>query len=65
MPMQPQKPPRGQAMELAKAIARTIDRENRKRKGRISVKSVLRALEWSRYTVTEAVVKVTGGSIAV
>lgn len=58
--MQPQKPPRGAAMMLAHKLAKVIDRENKARKGRLTVTAVLRALEWTRYSVTEAVVKVTG-----
>lgn len=52
---QEQERPRGNAMLLSMAIARTIDRTGRKR--RVTVAQVLRALEWTRYSVTEAAVK--------
>lgn len=59
MPMQPQKPPTGRAMTLSLALARTVERENKKAGGRITVHHVLRALEWTRYTVTEAAIRAT------
>jgi hypothetical protein len=64
MPMQPQKPPTGRAMSLALALARTVERENKKTGGRLTVNHVLRALEWTRYSVTEAAIKVSGDAPA-
>lgn len=58
--MQPQKPPRGLALDLAIKIGQTIERENRKRNGRVNVSHILRALEWTRYKITETVVSHIG-----
>lgn len=53
MPMQPQEKPRGHAMAMCKAILYTIARENKKRKMRVGVPAILRAVEWTRYCITE------------
>lgn len=60
--MQPQKAPRGRTMVLAEKIAQAVDRENRRTGGKLKVSHILRALEWARYTITEAVVKQTGNA---
>lgn len=55
MPIQQeQKPPRGLAMELSKALCKTLGKENSKRKNGVEVWHVLRALEWTRHIITEA-----------
>jgi hypothetical protein len=60
MPMQAQRRPRGLAGKLTDEIAKAIDKVSRQHKGKVTVSAVLRALEWNRYRLTEAVVAVTG-----
>lgn len=62
--MQPQDKPRGTAMILCKAVCRALERENRKRKFHIPVHITLRALEWTRYCITEACVDQLGEAAA-
>lgn len=54
MPMQPQEKPRGHAMTMCKTICKSIERKNRSMGMRVGVHQILRALEWTRYCLTEA-----------
>lgn len=57
---QPQRKPTGIALDLAKKIGAVIQKEAKTRKGRLDITHVLRALEWTRYTITEQCVRQIG-----
>lgn len=60
MPQQPQKKPRGRSWQLSQVLAKEIAKFNKAKKGKLSVTEVLRALEWTRYSITEACVYACG-----